>query len=213
MLLIQCASVHYLVSSSEQMLSEVFILPDGVSQITALHRECRDIIAITYSKKHLHCIYMYLLTSLWQILLLLQDFKPPYSKSWSVLLVSLTSSCPSVILIAALLLNSRRCTAKALQIPSLIFRKVLGYARDPGSKDNNISSYSLSRYKIFRDHQYYHSSVVSTPDPLPSTWEIPQPGWRKNDELLTFSWLKRQTDYFCSERQFCSPARSLGTIW
>lgn len=55
--------MHSLVSSYEQMLSGVFILPDGVSQIAALGTGCKDIVAITYSRKHLHYIYMYLLTS------------------------------------------------------------------------------------------------------------------------------------------------------
>lgn len=81
-----------------------------------------------------------------------------------VLFVSFYS--PSLILIAALLLNSH-CCANPLQSPSLIFRNILGYAWDPGSKGNNIPSYSLGHFKTFRDHNYCHSSAISTPDSSP----------------------------------------------
>lgn len=143
-MLLECASMHSLVSSYEQMLSGVFIVPDGVFQTAALHGEGRDIVAITYSRKHLH--YIYLLTSIWQIL--------QYDRFF------LVSNCPLVILFAALLLNSRCCTAKPLQIPSLIFRNVLGYARDPSQR--------VTTFPLTRDHHYCgHSSAISTPDSHP----------------------------------------------
>lgn len=44
MLLIQCASMHSLVSRYEWMLSGAFIFPDGVCQIAGLHRKSAGIL-------------------------------------------------------------------------------------------------------------------------------------------------------------------------
>lgn len=166
--MIRRASMHSLASSYMRMLSRAFILLMVCLRLQLITER----VGILLPFVRAFPLYLYLFIdfivedslSLSRFQTTLVRILKRFCKIFScALFVSFYSSCPSLILIAALLLNSHCCT-NPLQIPSLIFRNILGYAWDPGSKGNNIPSYSLGQFKTFRDHNYCHSSAIGTPD-------------------------------------------------
>lgn len=110
------------------------------------------------------------------------------------LFVSFNSSCSSVILIVALLINSCFCTNPYKSPPFFlgtywIMLKIQGQRATTFPLTRSVSLRPLETQLL--SFQCYRRTWLQTSSP-----EIPHPSWRKNDGLLTFSWLKWKNGLF-----------------